>query len=94
MKLLADIEQSSGTISGKKSEFLKDRIKMVAFICGSKGRTAEEAKVRKVINWKPSTLVIEVKGFLGLYIYYRIWIKDFSVRADLLYQPTRRNNKN
>ena len=34
---LGDIEQSCRTISREKSEFLKDGIKMVAFICGSKG---------------------------------------------------------
>ena len=67
---LADIEQSGGTISREKSEFLKDRIKMVAFMCGSKGRTPEEAKIRKVVNWKPCTSVTEVKGFLGLCVYY------------------------
>ena len=47
---LADIEQSGRTISGEKSEFLKDGIKMVAFMCGSKGRTPEEAKIRKIVN--------------------------------------------
>ena len=85
---LADIERSGGTISGEKSEFLKDGIKMVAFICGSKGRTPEEAKVRKVVNWKPCATVTEVKGFLGLCVYYRIWIKDFAIRANPLYQLT------
>ena len=32
--------------------------------------------------------VTEVKGFLGLCIYYRIWIKDFAIRANPLYQLT------
>ena len=35
--ILADIERSSSTIFEEKSEFLKDGIKMVAFMCGSKG---------------------------------------------------------
>ena len=90
---LADIERSGGTISGEKSEFLKDGIKMVAFMCGSKGRTPEEAKIRKVVNWKPCASVTEVKGFLGLCVYYRIWIRDFAVRADPLYQLTRGKNQ-
>ena len=29
---------------------------------------------------------MEVKGFLGFCIYYRIWIRDFAVRANSLYQ--------
>ena len=90
---LADIERSGGTISREKSEFLKDGIKMVAFMCRSKGRTLEEAKIRKVVNCKPCTSVTEVKGFLDLCIYYRIWIKNFAVRADPLYQLTHGKNQ-
>ena len=44
---LADIVRSGGAISGGKSEFLMDGIKMVVFVRGSNGRTPEEAKVRK-----------------------------------------------
>ena len=76
---LADIERFGRTISGEKSEFLKDGIKIVAFMCASKGRILKEAKIRKIINWKPCASVTEVKGFLGLCIYYRIWIRDFAV---------------
>src|SRR5258706_7295089 len=90
---LADIERSGGTISGEKSEFLKDGIKMGAFICGSKGQTPEEAKVRKVVNWKPCATVTEEKGFVGLCVYYRIWIKGFVIRANPLYQLTRGKGK-
>ena len=46
-----------------------------------------------MINWKPCATVTEVKGFMGLYVYYRIWIKDFAVRADPLYQLTRSKNQ-
>jgi hypothetical protein len=27
----------------------------------------------------------EVKGFLGLYIYFRIWVKDFRLIIDPIY---------
>ena len=49
-KTLADIERSGRNILGEKNEFLKDRIEMVEFICGSKGQTLEEAKIRKIVN--------------------------------------------
>ena len=32
---------------------------------------------------------MEVEGFLGLCVYYRVWIKDFAMRADPLYELTR-----
>ena len=69
---LADIERSGGTISGEKSEFLKDGVKVVAFVCGSAGQTPEAAKVHKIINWWSRESITEVKGFLGLCIYYRV----------------------
>ena len=71
-------------ISKEKSEFLKDGIKMVAFICKSKGRIPEEAKIRKIVNWKLCALVMEVKGFAGHCVHYQIWIRDFAVRANPL----------
>ena len=37
-KLLADIERAGATIAGEKSEFLKESLKVVAYICGEKGR--------------------------------------------------------
>ena len=85
---LADIEQSSGTIMGEKRKFLKDGIKMVAFICGSQERTSKEAKIKKIVNWKACASVMEVKGFLGLCVFYQIWIRYFAVRANPLYLLT------
>ena len=109
----ADIEHSGGTISGEKSEFLKDGIKMVAFICGSKGRTPEEGKVSKpcFLQFTPGSggggVVLpsgfisprwltgnrrngnRSQGVLGLCVYYRIWIRDFAIRANPLYDLTR-----
>ncbi len=90
---LADIERSGGTVSGEKSEFLKDGVKVVAFVCGSAGRTPEAAKVHKIINWRPCESITEVKGFLGLCVYYRVWIKDFAMRADPLYELTHRKKQ-
>ena len=66
---------------------------MVAFVCSSKERTPEETKVRKIVNWRPCGSVTEVKGFLGLCVYYRIWIKNFAMRADPLYELTRGKNQ-
>lgn len=85
-KVLADIEQARGTILGAESEFLMDQLKIVAYICGMDGRSPEETKTRKITNW-PSCIDLSV--FLGLCVYYRIWIKDFSTIAEILFQLSR-----
>jgi hypothetical protein len=37
--------------------------------------------------------VKEAKGFLGLYSYFRIWVKDFRVIIDLIYELSRKGVK-
>ena len=47
----------------------------------------------KVQNWIELSNVKEVKGFLGLVIYFCIWIKDFRLIAEPLYLLTRKGVK-
>ena len=68
---------------------MKHGIKVVAFVCGSAGRTPGAGKVHKIINWRPCESITEVKGFVGLCVHYRVLIKDFAMRADPLYELTR-----
>ena len=51
-------------------------------MCVSNGGIAvDSSKVRDVLNWKPSTDVGEIRGFLGLVGYYRRFIEGFSILA-------------
>jgi len=73
-KVMADIESAGGTISGAKSGFLMEQLKIVVYVCGKDGRSPEETKTRKITNWPPCIDVSDVRAFLGLCVYYRIWI--------------------
>ena len=44
-------------------------------------------------NWIELSNIKKVKGFLGLVIYFRIWIKDFRLIAEPLYLLTRKGIK-
>ena len=85
-KVLADIERAGATISGEKSEFLKKSSKVVAYICGEKGKSPEEVKMKKIEDWPPCKNVKDVKAFIELCVYYRIWIRDFSVIVEPLFR--------
>ena len=61
-------------------------MKVVAYICGEKGRSLEEVKMKKIEDWPPCKNVTDVRAFIGLCVYYRIWIRDFSVIAEPLFR--------
>ena len=50
-------------------------------------------KIEAVIDWPRSTTVTEVRSFLGLAGYYRIFVKDFFKIAAPLTRLTQKNVK-
>jgi transposase InsO family protein len=85
-RVLCDIERSGATISGLKSEFCKSQLKAVGFLCDDKGRHPAPGKIAKICLWKACKTQKEIRAFLGLCVYYRVWIKDFSVVAKPMYR--------
>ena len=81
---LCDLERAGCTI-GAKSQFCMDGIKMVGYICDGEGRRPESLKVIKVTEWAPCRDKRDIKAFLGLCVYYRIWIENFSAVTEPLY---------
>lgn len=71
---------------GRNAQFCMSGIKIVGYVCDSEGRHPDSAKVEKIIAWRPCDSAKEVKAFLGVCVYYRIWIRDFSIRAGPLYR--------
>ena len=43
------------------------------------GIRVDPTKIEAVVNWKPPRNVTEVRSFLGLTGYYRIFVRGFSV---------------
>ena len=78
-------ELAGATISGVKSEFLMTELKMVAFMYGTNGRRPDPVKVDKVVKWGPCTDLTNARAFIGLCVYYRIWIRNFAIIAEPIY---------
>ena len=68
-----------------KSEFFITELKMVTFMCRIEGRHPDAVKVDKVVKWGPCTDLTNVRAFIGLCVYYRIWIKNFAIIIKLIY---------
>jgi hypothetical protein len=82
--MLERIKRARAFISAK-SQFYKDGLNIVGFICNLKGRELSIDKIIRIMNWKMPKNIKEVKGFLGLYIYFRIWVKDFGLIINPIY---------
>ncbi len=78
------VERAGYTISGAKSQFCIDGIRIVGYICGAEGRSPDTAKVIKILEWRPCTNITEARAFIRVYVYYRIWIEGFSIIAELI----------
>jgi hypothetical protein len=89
-KVLADIERSGATISGEKSQFCMEGIKIVGFVCDARGRSPESAKIARVVDWEPCRDLAGARAFIGLCVYFRIWIKDFTIVAAPIHRHFRR----
>ena len=59
----------------------------------AEGIRVNPAKIEAVVNWKPPRSVAEVRSFLGLAEYYRIFVKGFSVIASMLNKLLRKGVK-
>lgn len=79
--ILRDIWYSGMTISGKKCAFGMSRIDIVGMVCDSDGRHPEWKKVRKILGWPTPRSVKGARAFIGICVYYRIFIKGFAIIA-------------
>jgi len=90
-RVLADIERAGCTVSGAKSEWCKNGIQIVGYVCDSEGRHPQTSKVVKILEWPEPTNTKEVRGFLGVCVYYRIFVREFALVAKPLYDTLRKN---
>ena len=83
-KTLERIERAQATI-GEKSQFCQNGMVVVGFVTGSAGRSPSSAAIVKILNWERCNDLTESKAFLGICVYYRIWIKNFAGIAEPIY---------
>ncbi|MDM1593471.1 reverse transcriptase family protein, partial [Escherichia coli] len=67
-----------------KCTFSVDRVEYLGFVVSKDGKSADPAKVQAVIDWLEPCSVKEVRGFLGLTGWYRIFIPRYAKIASPL----------
>ena len=89
--ILADIERASLTIHSEKSEFCVRGVKIVGFVYDPSGKRPSASKVIKIIKWDTCRNQGEVRSFLRIYVFYRVFIKGFSIITFPLFILLRKN---
>ena len=90
-RVLTNIECAGGCISGEKSQFIIKQLKIVGFICGPDGRMPEATKVLKIVEWPPCRNLEEARAFIGICVYFRLWIESFAMIARSIYALFKKN---
>jgi len=90
-RVLASIELSGAKLNGGKSQFCQSGIVIVGYACDYDGRHPEAAKVAKIVDWPPCLNITEARAFIGVCVYYRPWIRDFSVIAKPIFMLFKKN---
>ncbi len=89
--ILADLERAGVTIAEAKSQFCRAGIKIVGYICDANGRHPDTPKIINILDWPEYTDTTSVRAFMGVCVYYRIWIKNFAQVASPIYHLFKNN---
>jgi hypothetical protein len=68
-----------------------DGIKLIGYICGAEERTPETVKIIKIIKWPSCRSISEACAFIGICVYYQLWIKGFAKVAAPIYTLIQKN---
>jgi hypothetical protein len=96
-KVLQRLEWAEATASGFKSDWCYHEMGIVGYVVDKNGRHPAPKKVQKIVEWPPCATPKDVRMFLGLCVYYRIWVEGFAriaaplfdlLRKDIVFQWT------
>jgi hypothetical protein len=83
--ILANLEKAGCTISGVKLQFCMSGLRIMEFVYDILRRHPNISKVIKIVKWPFFNDITEVRVFVGVAIYYRVFIKNFAIVAALIY---------
>ena len=76
----------------KKCEFAKKELKFLEHIISREGIRTDPEKIEKMVNIGPPKNLKELRSRLGLFSFYRQYIKGFSSITKSMYELTQMEN--
>jgi hypothetical protein len=89
--VLTNIEKIDCIIFEKKSQFCCEELRVIEFVCDVEKRHSNTTKVIKILNWFSCQNVVEVREFIEICVFYRVFIADFVFIAQLIYAFLKKN---
>ena len=90
-KTLLNLELGGATASATKTQWCKNRGSFLGYNCGTDGRQPDQSKIVKLIEWEDCFNTTQVRSFLGLAGYYRVFIPYFALIVEPLNRLLRKN---
>ena len=90
-RIMHRVKDAGGTFSGLKTQICLPEVVILGHKCTPEGRTPEDNRVSKIMNWPDLKNPTSVRGFLGLCGTVRIWIPNYSQLARPLTELTHKN---
>ena len=84
-EVLNRIRDANLRLKAEKCFFAATELQFLGHVVGKDGVRPDPEKVDKVVHYPTPTNLRDLRGVLGLFSYYRRFIKDFSQLADPLY---------
>ena len=92
-RILFRIEESGLTVSGSKLAACVPALEIVGHVVCKEGRRMAKSKVNKILSWPTPVNPTEVRGFLGVVVYVRIFIPSLSQICLPLRRLTRKDSE-
>ncbi len=89
--VLANIEKIDCIIFEKKSQFCCEELRVVEFVCDVERRHSNTAKIIKILNWSFCQDVADVREFIEICVFYRVFIADFALISQSIYALLKKN---
>ena len=61
-------------------------LKIMDYMCDANGKYPDVAKVIKILDWPDLVDPTGAQAFLGVCVYYQIWIFCFAIIAESIYR--------
>ena len=84
--ILMNLKKTDYTISSEKFQFYVVDFKIVDFVCDLNDRFSETIKMIKILKWFSCRNVFEIRAFIEVCVYYKIWIMNFVIIVVLIYR--------